>query len=48
MFKKINKVLNEIMGTEFLAKWLLTWGIAVNVIFISLVIAKIIIFIASL
>jgi len=48
MFKKISKLLDYIFSMEFLAKWLLAWGIGANILIVALVAAKIIIAIASL
>jgi hypothetical protein len=42
------KLLDKIMNMEFLAKWLLAWGIGVNVLIIAWILGKIITVIASL
>lgn len=44
----ISKFLDSIMSMEFLAKWLLAWGIGANVLVVAWILGKIIIAIASL
>jgi hypothetical protein len=46
--KKIRKSLDQIMNIEFLAKYLLVWGIAINVVIISLLLTRLIRIIAGL
>ncbi len=48
MFKKISKLLDQIMSMKFLAKWLLAWGIGVNVLIIAWLLSKIIHVVAGL
>jgi hypothetical protein len=44
----MNKLLDKIMNMEFLAKWLLAWGIGVNVLIVAWIFSKLVAIIASL
>lgn len=44
----MNKLFYKVMDIEFLAKYLMAWGVAINVLIVAWILGKIIIAIASL